>query len=145
MVERWSALRNCTTKDVWLTIPSPPVTATNNEQSLGYKGVVPTCGSRVTGRYVSMYKPVFSHHQSPSLSPLPPPFIFVFVGNNLPLPLPLPHGKVEHKARSLLDPALYSERYIKQDSPTRAGRGVPRPGHLGEFDRLYIHFLSPRT
>lgn len=24
-----------------------------------------------------------------------------------------PHGKVEHKARFILDPALYSERYIK--------------------------------
>lgn len=28
--------------------------------------------------------------------------------------LSLPHGKVEHKARTILDPALYSERYIKQ-------------------------------
>lgn len=27
----------------------------------------------------------------------------------------IPHGKVEHKARSILDPALYSERYIKQN------------------------------
>jgi hypothetical protein len=25
----------------------------------------------------------------------------------------IPHGLVEHKARSILDPALYSERYIK--------------------------------
>jgi hypothetical protein len=27
----------------------------------------------------------------------------------------IPHGLVEHKARPILDPALYSERYIKQD------------------------------
>ena len=26
----------------------------------------------------------------------------------------LPHGKVEHKARLILDPALYSERYIER-------------------------------
>ena len=29
----------------------------------------------------------------------------------------LPHGLVEHKARSILDPALYSERYIEHGPP----------------------------
>lgn len=57
-------------------------------------------------------------HRQASRSSGPPP------QPSIPVSL-IPHGKVEHKARSLLDPALYSERYIKQEVSNKPGMWHP--------------------
>lgn len=52
-----------------------------------------------------------------------------------------PHGKVEHKARSILDPALYSERYIKQTDSKHSSSPVNRQDWRGPFDTLLVYSL----
>ncbi len=62
----------------------------------------------------------------PFLLPSSPfPLLPSFHCHPLPSRTLLPHGLVEHKARSILDPALYSERYIEHGPsrlPNAAGR-----------------------
>ncbi len=57
-------------------------------------------------------------------------FLFPFPLSLPPSPTqPHPHGQVEHKERSILDPALYSERYIKkQNLPPRLSAQHARYG-----------------
>jgi len=67
--------------------------------------VVPLCAAVFFPDFFSP-PPASSAFYSPSTS-----FLFIHPS---PLQRQFPHGQVEHKARSILDPALYSERYIKK-------------------------------
>lgn len=56
-----------------------------------------------------------------------------------------PHGKVEHKARSILDPALYSERYIKQKGSLRSTSPIKGQDWWESFDTLLFLILIPSS